>query len=416
MARYGREFDRDRWQGRGGSGGMRGGWEEDAQLRGGWGGEGQYGGMRSDAQGGRGNEDFGGWTGRSGFGSGGGAYDRDFESGGGSWNANARGGSGGWESGGEWAGGGYPTGGGYGGGEDRGFERGRGGGGFGDGGYGGGRGASGRGGSPYGGGGFGGQGGGYGQQEFGGPGSSYRGRSVFGDDVGGGYGQGGGHGPQRSGYGQGAGSQGGRGQPDDELRRLRAADIMTENPECVTPDASLADAARKMRELDVGILPVVDSTENRRLRGVVTDRDITIRAVAEGMDARSTKVQQVMTTDVETVNKNDPVSSILQVMEREQVRRVPITDREGRLVGIVAQADVVTDLDSHQSHHRIADTLEQISEPARPRQGGGGMRASQGRGSSGGAQATGGMQAGAGGSTQATGMTSPERGGQDGQT
>jgi CBS domain-containing protein len=128
---------------------------------------------------------------------------------------------------------------------------------------------------------------------------------------------------------------------------------MTENPECVTPETSLADAAQKMRDLDVGIIPVVDSEQGRRLKGVVTDRDITIRAVAEAMDARSTKVSEVMTTEVESCNKNDTVGDILRVMEREQVRRVPITDREGRLVGIVAQADVVRDLDSERGEHRV---------------------------------------------------------------
>jgi CBS domain-containing protein len=175
----------------------------------------------------------------------------------------------------------------------------------------------------------------------------------------------------------------------DELRRLRAADLMTENPECVTPDVSLADAARKMRDLDVGIIPVVESDGNRRLRGVITDRDIAIRAVADGRDANSTRVSEVMTTNVETCNKNDPVQNVLRLMEREQVRRVPITDREGRLVGIIAQADVATGLDEDRSEHRIADTLERISEPGQGEgrsrgQARGGMTASRGRTSMGG--------------------------------
>ena len=81
-----------------------------------------------------------------------------------------------------------------------------------------------------------------------------------------------------------------------------------------------------------------------------------------------------MTTEVETCNKNDSLQDVMRVMEREQVRRVPITDREGRLVGIVAQADVATDLDSEAGSRRVANTLERISEPGQPR---GGMRASQ---------------------------------------
>lgn len=219
-----------------------------------------------------------------------------------------------------------------------------------------GRGGMNRGGGGYGGGrgGYGG-GQGYGQQGFGGR----QGGGAYGGGGRGGYGGGrGGFGGGQQGYGQ---QQGG----GDELRRMRAADIMTENPEVVTPEATLADAARKMRDLNVGIIPVVESEQNRRLRGVITDRDITIRAVAEGRDATSTLVSDVMTKDVETCNKNDSVQNVLQLMEREQVRRVPITDREGRLVGIVAQADVATDLDSDAGSRRVADTLERISEPNR---------------------------------------------------
>jgi CBS domain-containing protein len=172
---------------------------------------------------------------------------------------------------------------------------------------------------------------------------------------------------------------------------------MTEIPECVTPESSLAEAAQKMRDLNVGIIPVVDSETNKRLRGVVTDRDITIRAVAEGMDARGTKVSEVMTTEVESCNKNDTVADILRVMESEQVRRVPITDREGRLVGIVAQADVARDIDTPRGEQRVADTLERISEPT-GRGGRGGTRSSQSRGGTGGGRSTGGMSAGGTGS------------------
>jgi hypothetical protein len=92
-----------------------------------------------------------------------------------------------------------------------------------------------------------------------------------------------------------------------------------------------------------------------------------------------------MTTQVETCNKNDSLRDVLSVMEREQVRRVPITDREGRLVGIIAQADVATEVDSPAGQQRFAETVGDISEPGNPRGrggwlGGGGGRMSQGRG------------------------------------
>jgi CBS domain-containing protein len=227
-------------------------------------------------------------------------------------------------------------------------------------------------------------------------------------------------GARDTGYGGGMGTgrggmSGGTRGGQDETRRLRAVDIMTENPETVTPDTSLADAAVKMRDLNVGIIPVVDSEQGRRLRGVVTDRDIAIRAVAEGMDARSTRVQEVMTTEVESCNKNDSVADILRVMEREQVRRVPITDREGRLVGIVAQADVVLDVDTDRGELRVSDAIERISEPT----GRGGYRGgSQGRGGSyggGGMQGGGWSGGGMGGSgNRSGGMTLG--GGQSGRT
>ncbi|HKP76852.1 MAG TPA: CBS domain-containing protein [Longimicrobiaceae bacterium] len=326
MARYGRDFGRDRWGMQGnegtGGGGFYGGSDRMGShwrgAEGGYGGE--YGGMGSDAQ------DYSGWSGgyrggQSGFGTGGGSYDNDFGTGG--W----RGGEGvNWSHGGRLArgqGGEYYSGSSYG--------------------------------YSTGGGGY----GGYGRSGGGsqGGGSDYE--TGMGSDWG----------ARDTGFSGGSGRGGGSGQ--DETRRLRAADIMTENPECVTPDSTLADAAMKMRDLNVGIIPVVDSEQTRRLRGVVTDRDLAIRAVAEGMDARSTRVQEVMTTEVESCNKNDSVGDILRVMEREQVRRVPITDRDGRLVGIVAQADVVRDIDSERGEHRVNDAIEHISEPSR---GGGMMR------------------------------------------
>lgn len=369
MARYGRDFGRDRWSGGGGygQGGYGGGQYGGGMSRARYGGE--YGGMGSDAGFGGGSQAYGG---RSGFGAGGGAYDNDFNAGG----YGGYGYGGGTSQGGGWSGGqqgGYGadagfSGGGYGGTESD-WSRGRdlrGGGGYG---YGGGASSGGYGGGAgYTGGGYGGGG-----QNYGGYGGGWTGGLSSGSDT------------DRS---WASSNFGGSTQGADELRRMRAADVMTDNPECVTPDTSLADAARKMRDLDVGIIPVVESESSKRLRGVLTDRDIAIRAVAEGKDATSTRVMEVMTTQVETCNKNDTLRDVLNVMEREQVRRVPITDREGRLVGIIAQADVATEVDSPAGQRRFAETVGDISEPGNPRGRGGwtgsGSRASQNRGGSGG--------------------------------
>lgn len=227
-----------------------------------------------------------------------------------------------------------------------------------------------------------------GRQDFGGQGGGYGGRDMGYEDEGfraGGYGGGG--------YGSG-GMQGGGGRGDQD-KQMRAAELMTEDPQVVTPDATLADVARQMRDMDVGIIPVVDSQESRRLRGVITDRDIAIRAVAEGKDGKA-KVSECMTSDVETVNKNDRVESVLQIMQREQVRRVPVTDREGRLVGIIAQADLALDYSdlSHRKEHKVHDTIERISEPSQ----GGGRSSGRNRSAGGNRMAAGGREKEKGGS------------------
>jgi CBS domain-containing protein len=185
----------------------------------------------------------------------------------------------------------------------------------------------------------------------------------------------GGYGGRDMGYGGGSGSRGWEGQTargGSERSQMRAVELMTENPEVVTPDASLADVARRMRDMDVGIIPVVEAEDNRRLRGVITDRDIAIRAIAEGKDGKA-KVAECMTEEVESVNKNDPIETVLQIMKREQVRRVPVTDREGRLVGIIAQADLALEYSetSHRRLHKVQDTIERISEPSGKSQRGG---------------------------------------------
>ncbi len=149
---------------------------------------------------------------------------------------------------------------------------------------------------------------------------------------------------------------------------VRALEIMTENPQVVTAEATIAEVAQKMRDLDVGIIPVVDNAESRQLRGVITDRDIAIRAVAEGKDGK-VRVSDCMTAEVRTVNKNDSVRDVMRIMRQDQIRRVPVTDREGRLVGIIAQADLAVDYASDDSRREleVGETLERISEPAKPR-------------------------------------------------
>jgi CBS domain-containing protein len=137
--------------------------------------------------------------------------------------------------------------------------------------------------------------------------------------------------------------------------------IMTKDPTTVTPSATVREAARLMQREDTGILPVVDEG-SRKLAGVVTDRDIAIRVVAEGRDA-NTPVSQVMSKGrLVTLQPDADVEDAMEKMADEQVRRIPIVDDRGTLLGIVAQADIVRKVRDDRKAER---TVEKISEPSR---------------------------------------------------
>lgn len=137
-------------------------------------------------------------------------------------------------------------------------------------------------------------------------------------------------------------------------------DVMTRDVEIVRPDAPLRDAARLRREIDVGPIPVCDG---ERLIGMLTDRDITIRAVAEGRDPNTTCVRDVMTPDVACCFEDQDVEQAAALMEERQIRRLPVLDERKRLVGIVSLGDLaVTD-----ESGRIAETLAEVSSPAEPK-------------------------------------------------
>lgn len=136
-------------------------------------------------------------------------------------------------------------------------------------------------------------------------------------------------------------------------------DIMTRNVEVIHPDSVLQEAASKMKSLDVGSLPVCD---NRRLIGVVTDRDIAIRAVASGSDPTTTKVTEAMTPELIYCYEDEDVKEAAKLMERYQIRRLPILNREKQLVGIVSLGDLAVETKNRLS----GQVLEEVSEPAKP--------------------------------------------------
>jgi CBS domain-containing protein len=142
---------------------------------------------------------------------------------------------------------------------------------------------------------------------------------------------------------------------------MKVQDVMTRNPASVTPGATIREAAQLMQREDTGIIPVVEEQGSKRLVGVVTDRDIAIRVVAEGRDGGA-RVSDVMSTSkLATCSPDDDIDEAMQAMADEQVRRIPIVDDRGTLIGIVAQADIVRKAGDSK---RAEQTVQQISEPS----------------------------------------------------
>lgn len=144
---------------------------------------------------------------------------------------------------------------------------------------------------------------------------------------------------------------------------MKVSEIMTSSPRTVTPDSLVSEAAQVMKEEDVGIVPVVEhvgGAETRgRLVGVITDRDIAIRQVADGRSSDSL-VRDIMSGGVRTCGPDDSVEAVMALMGSEQIRRVPIVDERGSLVGVVSQADLVRKAKNDVAVER---TVEQISQP-----------------------------------------------------
>lgn len=139
---------------------------------------------------------------------------------------------------------------------------------------------------------------------------------------------------------------------------MQVQDIMTKNPACCSPRATLQEVAQQMAACDCGEIPVLD--EQRRPIGVVTDRDICIRAVAKGRDATQATADEVMSTPVYTVKPQDDLEECRRQMEEHQIRRVPVVDDRGICCGIVAQADIV----GHLPAREAGDVVRDISQPA----------------------------------------------------
>jgi len=142
---------------------------------------------------------------------------------------------------------------------------------------------------------------------------------------------------------------------------VRVRDVMTPDPACCTPNSTAREAAVLMRDYDCGSLPVVESESSRRLVGTVTDRDLAIRGLAEGKGP-DTMIGDLMTNGPTTAGPEDEVEVVRDVMIAQQVRRVPVVDDDGMVVGIVAQADIARE-EGAASDQEVGRIVEAISDP-----------------------------------------------------
>ncbi|MBE3119191.1 MAG: CBS domain-containing protein [Candidatus Atribacteria bacterium] len=142
---------------------------------------------------------------------------------------------------------------------------------------------------------------------------------------------------------------------------MKVNEIITHDPEVIRPETALIEAAQKMKSMDIGMLPVCDGD---RLVGVITDRDITVRGVAQGYDPKTARVQEVMTPEVIYCFDDEDVKEAAKKMKEKQVRRLPVLNREKRLVGIVSLGDLAV----RTGKEKLAgEVLERVSEPGHSR-------------------------------------------------
>jgi len=139
---------------------------------------------------------------------------------------------------------------------------------------------------------------------------------------------------------------------------MQVKDVMTKGAKCIGPDDNLQKAARMMKDLDVGPLPVCG--DNDKLIGMVTDRDIVVRAIAEGRDPATTRVRDVMSPGICTCFEEDDIGAAANLMRDKQIRRLVVLNRDKRLAGIVSLGDLATETHDERLAGR---TLEHVSRP-----------------------------------------------------
>ncbi len=145
----------------------------------------------------------------------------------------------------------------------------------------------------------------------------------------------------------------------------KCKDFMTKDPVCCLSGDPVEKAAQIMKREDIGSVPVVEDSQSNRLVGIVTDRDLALKIVAEGRDPKSVRLSDVMSRELVTCSADDDVQDAMDAMEDHQVRRLPVVDTTGRIVGIISQADIA---------HRLGkdeETGKMVGEISKPRRMGG---------------------------------------------
>lgn len=141
---------------------------------------------------------------------------------------------------------------------------------------------------------------------------------------------------------------------------MKVKDIMTSNPACCNEDQSLVEVARMMLEHDCGAIPVVATDGKVKVKGIITDRDIVTRAIAKNRNPLEMTAKDCMTSSPVTVSTETDLEECCDKLEQNQVRRVPVVDRNGACCGIIAQADIALNSSEHETAHLVKD----ISQPS----------------------------------------------------
>jgi CBS domain-containing protein len=136
-------------------------------------------------------------------------------------------------------------------------------------------------------------------------------------------------------------------------------EVMTKTPVCCLPSDLVTKAAELMKSENVGSIPVIENEQTKKLVGIVTDRDLVLKVTAKGLDAKSTKVEAVMTRKVVTCHAEDDLQKALDAMSEHQLRRIPVVDNDNKVVGIIAQADVATRVNQPE---KTASMVKEISQ------------------------------------------------------